>query len=99
MLICPAAPRPATAELAQIRNQDPNLIDLGRSTHLRSTAALRSPTSINALDRLAPTHTPRPRHSNPHSVRGTITRSQIAVSSLGGFPTPALSCAAPSVIG
>src|SRR6266480_3027502 len=90
MLICLAAPRPATAELAQIRNADLNLIDLAQSTHPPTTPAIRSRTSISPLDRLASTHTPSPRRSNPHSARGTATPSLIAVSSLGGFPTPAL---------
>src|SRR6184192_1611258 len=71
MLICLAAPRPATAELVQIRNADLNLIDLARSTHPPTTAAIRSRTSISPLDRLASTHMPSPRRSNPHSARGT----------------------------
>src|SRR5947208_9824462 len=99
MLICLAAPRPATAELAQIRNADLNLIDLARSTHPPTTSAIRSRTSISPLDRLASTHTPSPRRSNPHSARGTATPSLIAVSSLGGFPTPALRARGTVIIG
>src|SRR5437899_8723662 len=99
MLICLAAPRPATAELAQIRNADLNLIDLAQSTHPPTTPAIRSRTSISPLDRLASTHTPSPRRSNPHSARGTATPSLIAVSSLGGFPTPALRARGTVIIG
>ena len=43
-----------------------------------------------AHDRRAATRTPRARHSNPHSARGTAARSPSAVSSPGGFRTPAL---------
>src|SRR5438552_19139342 len=99
MLICLAAPRPATAELAQIRNADLNLIDLAQSTHPPTTPAIRSRTSISPLDRLASTHTPSPRRSNPHSARGTATPSLIAVSSLGGFPTPAIRARGTVIIG
>ena len=99
MLICLAAPRPATAELVQIRNADLNLIDLAQSTHPPTTPAIRSRTSISPLDRLASTHTPSPRRSNPHSARGTATPSLIAVSSLGGFPTPALRARGTVIIG
>ena len=38
-----------------------------------------------------------PRHSNPHSARGTTLRSLSAVSFLGGFRTPAAEHAAPSL--
>src|SRR6184192_2809381 len=99
MLICLAAPRPATAELVQIRNAHLNLIDLAQSTHPPTTPAIRSRTSISPLDRLASTHTPSPRRSNPHSARGTATPSLIAVSSLGGFPTPALRARGTVIIG
>ena len=40
----------------------------------------------------------RPRHSNPHSACGTVLRSLSAVSSLGGFRTPAAEYAAPSLM-
>src|SRR6266576_540791 len=99
MLICLAAPRPATAELAQIRNADLNLIDLAQSTHPPTTPAIRSRTSISPLDRLASTHTPSPRRSNPHSARGTATPSLIAVASRGSVPTPALRARGTVIIG
>ena len=43
----------------------------------------------SALHRLTTSQTPLLRRSNPHSQRGLITRSPSAVSSLGGFRTPA----------
>jgi hypothetical protein len=45
--------------------------------------------------RMKATHTPHPRHSNPHSQRRAIHVSPPAVSSLGGLRTPAPVCAAP----
>src|SRR5712692_981946 len=87
-----AAPRPATAALTQIRDSDLNLTYLHRPTQLCSTVAIRSCTataSIAALDRPPITQTPHPRHSNPHSARRPAPASPIAVSSLGGFRTPA----------
>jgi hypothetical protein len=84
--------RLATAALAQIRNSDPNSIDLVCKTPMPSTEASSSAVktaSRNRLDRFAATQTQRLRRSNPHSARGTTTRSPSAVSSLGGFRTPA----------
>ena len=45
--------------------------------------------SAAALKRPARPQTNRPPRSNPHSASGAITPSPSAVSSLGGFPTPA----------
>jgi hypothetical protein len=47
------------------------------------------PNARNPLDRVLSTQAHHPRRSNPHSARGTTTRSPIAVSFLGGFRTPA----------
>ena len=55
--------------------------------------------SHNSLHRLDPNQPARLRHSNPHSARGTASRSLNAVSFLGGFRTPALRPAAPSPLG
>ncbi len=92
MFVVPAAPRPATPALARICNSRFNAIALHRSTRLRSAAVICSTTAsvpIGARNRLPATHAPRPRRSNRHSARGAATRSQIAVSSLAGFLTPA----------
>ena len=75
-----AAPRPATARARSDRaTRTSKAKALARSTHRRSTATIRSATSIvrsiNARHRLAATRTPRPPHSNPHSARGTAARS------------------------
>ena len=51
----------------------------------------------NSLRRLVSAQPARPRHSNPHSARGSDLRPLRAVSSLGGFRTPAAECAAPSL--
>src|SRR3981081_19671 len=55
--------------------------------------------SKSALHRLTTSQTPLLRRSNPHSQRGLITRSPSAVSSLGGFRTPAPQPAAPHSLG
>jgi hypothetical protein len=89
-----AGPPPANAALAQIRNSDRNLIEPHSSANPRSTVAIRtcvSTASTSPFDRLPPTQTLRPRCSNPHRARGTAARPPIAVSSLGGFRTPAVS--------
>jgi hypothetical protein len=57
------------------------------STKLGNSADPTLP--IIALGHVRPNQTHHPRRSNPHSARGTATRSPIAVSFLGGFPTPA----------
>src|ERR1700732_5288472 len=75
MLVVLAAPRPATAALAQIRKPGLNSTDLHQSTRLRSTAPIASSTAttpISALDPLATTPTPCRRRSNPHSARRTV---------------------------
>jgi hypothetical protein len=67
-------------------------IDLYRSTYLATIKATGSsaPTAFTIeLDRLAPTQPPHPRRSNPHSARRPATLTLPAVSSLGGFRTPA----------
>jgi hypothetical protein len=45
--------------------------------------------SNNAFYRVPASQTPRPLRSNPHSAAATPLRPLIAVSSLGGFRTPA----------
>src|SRR5436190_15801646 len=65
-----------------------------RSTRPAAHPAAVSP-SIGLLERLDSTHTPHPRHSNPHSPRRDIHVPPPAVSSLGGLRTPAPVCAAP----
>src|SRR5262245_6852521 len=62
----------------------------------RSAAALPSPSVLHHLA-LAPAH--HLRRSNPHSACRQASRSLSAVSSLGGFPTPAPEPAAPSIMG
>src|SRR5258708_3088880 len=54
-----------------------------------TTRSITASAPIRARDRPAATRTPRPRYPNPHSARGTAARSLSAVSSLGGFRTPA----------
>ena len=88
-----AAPPPATAPLARISNSGLYGKRFCRSTHRRSAVTIRSVTAsapTSARDQPAATRIPRLRHSNPHSARATATRSPSAVSSLGGFRTPAL---------
>ena len=97
-----AAPSAAAVPLA--RNGYLDLYGKGscRSTHRGSAATVCSAAAsspINRPDRPAATRTPRPRHSNPDSDRGTAARSPSAVSSPGGFRTPALGAHAPSRIG
>ena len=92
MLAYFANPRLATEALAQIRNLSLNSINLHCSKLLGSTTASRSSnatTSNSALDRLATSQPPHPRRSNPHSASRTSILSIPAVSSLGGFRTPA----------
>ena len=87
-----AAPPPATAPLARTGNSGLQGKRVRRSTHRPAAATTRSATAsppINRHDRRAAIRTPRARHSNPHSARGTAARSPSAVSSPGGFRTPA----------
>src|ERR1700676_4181325 len=91
-----AASRPATTALAGIRSRQRNsCIDLPPQTQIaatkesRSSPATSSTPARNPLDRVLSTQAHHPRRSNPHSARGTTTRSPIAVSFLGGFRTPA----------
>ena len=58
---------------------------------LAATAAYLSPVSLlaTALDRFSCSHSLFARRSNPHSPRRTARASPRAVSSLGGFRTPA----------
>jgi hypothetical protein len=51
--------------------------------------------STNACDPVASDHTLHPRRSNPQSARRPAARTLPAVSSLGGFRTPASSVLAP----
>src|SRR6476661_5009750 len=53
--------------------------------------------SHNSLEPLDPNQPALPRQPNPHSNRGTPARPISAVSSLGGFRTPAAERAAPSL--
>ena len=57
------------------------------STKLGNSADPTLP--IITLGHVRPNQTHHPRRSNPHSARRTATPSPIAVSFLGGFPTPA----------
>ena len=90
-----AASRPATATLSQIRYLNPDsCINLHRPTQIdttKTTSSSAATPSANAFDPVASDHMPHPRRSNPHSARGTDTRTPSAVSSLGGFRTPAAS--------
>jgi hypothetical protein len=55
-------------------------------------------TVANLLGRLDPDQKSLPRLSNLHSACGTALRSPSAVSSLGGFRTPAAELAVPSLM-
>jgi hypothetical protein len=87
-----AASRPATAGLAQIRDLHPNsCINLHRPTQIGTTKATSSgaaTSSANALDTAASDHTPHPPRSNLHSAAPPHVPLP-AVSTLGGFRTPA----------
>jgi hypothetical protein len=90
-----ADPRLATTALGITLNSATNLqSDLRRQMLPAHTSIDRSCLSISAIvaaDRLHRTSTNNPWRPNPHSARGTPTRSPIAVSSPGGFRTPAAS--------
>src|SRR6266851_2839780 len=79
--------------LAQIRHLQPTqCTSLRHQTQIATTKATSpyaTTSSTNALDPPAPDHTPHPRRSNPHSERRTPNVTLPAVSSLGGFRTPA----------
>lgn len=93
MRVVLAAPRSATAPTTRIGNSGLQATAVRRSTHRRVAATICPATassSIHPRHRRATTRTPRPRRPNPHSDRGTAARSPSAVSSLGGFRTPAL---------
>lgn len=91
-----AASRPATATLSQIRYLNPDsCINLHRPTQIdtsKTTSSSAARPSANAFDPVASDHMPHPRRSNPHSVHAARIRLPLpAVSSLGGFRTPAAS--------
>src|ERR1700680_1076132 len=101
-----AASRPATTALARIRSRQRNsCIDLPPQTQIaatkesRSSPATSSTPARNPLDRVLSTQAHHPRRSNPHSARGTTTRSPIAVSFLGGFRNPAAQVCGPAFNG
>ena len=88
-----AGPRPETtalrATLTLATNLQPDLRRPMLPPHSNiDRAPLPISTSVTA-DRLHRTSTQNSPRSNPHSVRRTLTRSNTAVSSLGGFRTPA----------
>ena len=91
---CIAGHWPVAAQHAQISNLSncrPNLArDVPPATELSPLSSAQSPAAASRK-RLARPQTDHQRHSNPHSARGTLTRPSSAVSSLGGFPTPAAS--------
>src|SRR6516162_5437722 len=70
--------------------------NLGNSTLSAVHPSAASPLH-NSLHRLVSTQPARPRHSNPHSACGSAIPSLSAVSSLGGFRTPAAELAAPAL--
>ena len=96
-------PRPETrvlgTTLTSATNLQPDLRHSMLPAHTKiDQSGLPACTGVTA-DRLQPTSTQNQQRSNPHSARGTLTHSNTAVSSLGGFRTPAPQCAAPSVMG
>ena len=70
--------------------------NLSSSTPPATHPSATSP-SPNSWHRLDPNQPSRPRHSNPHSACGTADVPLSAVSSLGGFRTPAAEYATPSL--
>jgi len=90
-----AAFAPATAERAQISASRRKLSDKPWS----STPPVAHSSAVSASNdwshRLDSNRPARPRLSNPHSACGITLRPLSAVSSLGGFRTPAPMCAAP----
>jgi hypothetical protein len=93
MLIQAAGPRPATMMLAQMLRQGTRLHCDKHRPHPSSipkTADSAIPTPpIFSAGRIKSNQMHRLPRSNPHSARGTTTRSPIAVSFLGGFRPPA----------
>jgi Phage integrase, N-terminal SAM-like domain len=75
---------PDTAKSEDVRGFRLDLASRGAAISSATAAA-----SISARNRRATTRTPRPPRSNPHRAGRTAIRPPIAVSSLGGFRTPA----------
>ena len=69
-------------------------VDTG--SFIKANCSSAATASTHPLDRLASPPTPHPRHSNLHSACGTAPPISPAVSSLGGFPTPASHARHPS---
>src|SRR5207247_1899854 len=82
-------PRPAVTALGQISGSPVKPHNCPHSSAHPAAHSKPASPPADAPHRLILNHAQHSRHSNPHSARRTALVSLPAVSSLGGFPTPA----------